>query len=78
MLDILERKKQDKSPGTNGFLVRMMELRQGPGIRRTNVESKTIDSSDLGAVDVAGPLLGGLSASEANLRKRINLCLVLP
>ena len=58
LLDILERKKRDIFPNACGFLVRMMGLRPGPGIRRTDVESKTINTSHLGAVVVAGPVLG--------------------
>ncbi len=55
LLDVLERKKQDKTPDAYCFLVRMMQLRPGPRIRRANIESKTIDTSHLGAVNVVGP-----------------------
>lgn len=42
-------------------------LLQGVGVRRTDVQSKSINADTLGVVDVVGPLVAGLAAGDTNL-----------
>jgi len=70
VLDILKRQKQREAPKTNRFSVSIVELCSSPRIRRANVESETVNSGHLGAVDVLGPLLRRLATRQAYLEIR--------